>query len=559
MKDSIKKPKIIMVWIISLLVLSGGLMNIFFLVRPVLIGRRRLLMEIFPLEFLHLSRFLTLLTGVALVVSSFNIFKRKKRAFQIAVILFFLSVIFHLTKGLDYAQAIYSAVILGMLILARKSFTVKSSIPDFKWNLIRFGIAAIVVLIYGIAGFWIMDEREFGINFNIIDSIHKTFLYLTLVGSPEITPYTHHARWFIDSLYFITIVGIGYLFFSLFRPAIYRFRIIPHERAIAEDICEKYGRSSQDFFKYWPDKSIFFSPSRNCFIAYGVGGNYALTLGDPVGVEEEMEETIKGFIDFCEENDWGFGFHQALPDFLPIYSRLGLKKLKIGDDAIVDLTHFSLDGKEMKKMRHTLNKLEDSGIHIAQYEPPVPDDVISQLREVSDEWLKIPGRRERGFTLGKFEPGYIRSTPIFAAADQMGKIQAFLNVISSYRKGETTIDLMRHRIDSPNGVMDYLFVKLFLYNKEKGFERFNLGMAPMSGFMENEEASAEEKAVHFFFHRLNFLFSYSGLRQYKAKFTDLWEPRYLIYRNVLDLPRIAITLTKVSELKREKGDINNSE
>jgi len=551
----IKKSNHILVWIIALLVLSGGLMNIFLLIKYTLTGHRAILLEIFPLEFLHLSKLLTLLIGVSLVISSINIYKRKKRAFQTVVILSFLSVIFHLTKGLDYDQALYSSALMGMLIFTRKNFTVKSSIPDFKWGMIRFGIAAIVVFIYGIAGFWLMDKREFGISFSIIDSIHKTFLYLTFIGDPEIVPYTHHAKWFLDSLYFTTIIGIGYFLFSLFRPAIYRFRTLPHEHAIARDICTKYGRSVLDFFKYWQDKSIFFSQSQNSFIAYRVSVNYALALGDPVGPEGEIEDIIKEFIELCNENDWGFGFHQTLPDFLDVYNRLGLKKLKIGDDAIVDLMQFTTDGKEMRKMRGNNNKLEKLGIQFVEYEPPVPDEIIRQLKEVSDEWLQIPGRRERGFMLGKFDAHYVRSTAIYTAVDKDNKIQAFVNIIPSYHKGEISVDLMRHRTSALNGIMDYLFIKVFLHYKEKGFERFNFGMAPMSGFQENEEATAEERAVHFFFQRLNFLFSYSGLRHYKAKFATFWEPRYLIYRNVFDLPRLAIALDRISDVKREGKDL----
>jgi phosphatidylglycerol lysyltransferase len=154
-----------------------------------------------------------------------------------------------------------------------------------------------------------------------------------------------------------------------------------------------------------------------------------------------------------------------------------------------------------------------------------------------------------------FEPNYVRSTPIFAAVDKDGNVLAFVNIVPSYRKGEATVDLMRRRAEIPNGVMDYLFVKLFLYNREKGFERFNLGMAPMSGFQEREGASVEEKAVHYFFQHLNFLFSFRGLRQYKAKFASFWEPRYAVYRNVLDLPKLAFAMTKVSELNKNEYDM----
>jgi len=173
---------------------------------------------------------------------------------------------------------------------------------------------------------------------------------------------------------------------------------------------------------------------------------------------------------------------------------------------------------------------------------------MQQLKQVSDGWLQIPGRRERTFTLGLFDPEYIRSTPVYAAVDPMGKILAFVNSIPSFCKGEATIDLMRHLPDAPPGIMDFLFIKLFFAKKEEGYLRFSLGMAPMAGFQEHEEASAEERAVHYFMQQLHFLFSYQGLLHYKAKFATIWEPRYTIYRNVLNLPRVARAISEVSEI-----------
>lgn len=546
------KKRSVLIWTVALVTLGSGLVNLFSVIGPALPGRRALLKEIFPLEFMHLSRSLTLLIGFALVISSINIYKRKRMAFQIVSLLACLSVLFHLTKGLDYEEALASLTLLTALILVRKRFTVKSSAPDWRFALIRFGIAVIVAFGYGVSGFWLLDPREFGINFTIQDSIRRTLSFLSLMGDSEIVPHTYYARWFLDSLYLMTIIAAGYSSFALFRPVIYRFGTRPHERRLAAETVKAHGRSALDYFKLWPDKSYFFSASQRCFLAYRMGGNFAVVLADPVGPEEEIEWTIRQFAEFCRENDWGVGFHQVLPDFLPIYRRLGFRKLKIGDDAVVDLTQFSLDGRGMKKFRHKINHIERSGVHIRCYAPPLDEEVLLQAREVSKEWLRTPGRRERGFTLGMFEAGYIQSTPLFAAVDRDEKILAFVNIIPSYRAGETTVDLMRHRTEVPNGIMDYLFVNLFLRERERGFQRFNLGMAPMAGFQEREDASREEKAVHYFFQRLNFLFSYRGLRQYKAKFASFWEPRYTIYRNVFDLPRLAIALTRISELKAEE-------
>jgi lysylphosphatidylglycerol synthetase-like protein (DUF2156 family) len=48
--------------------------------------------------------------------------------------------------------------------------------------------------------------------------------------------------------------------------------------------------------------------------------------------------------------------------------------------------------------------------------------------------------------------------------------------------------------------------------------------------------------------RLPFLFSFGGLKAWKAKFASDWEPRYLIYRHAIDLPKVGVALGKVSEL-----------
>jgi len=531
--------------------LGSGIVNIISAAGRSLPGRHALLREVFPLEFLHLSRFLSLLVGFVLIVSSLNIFKRKKRALVLVLLLSGLSVVFHMTKGLDYEEAALSFVLMGALFFARKSFTVKSSTPDLRWSLAGLLMAAAAVLLYGTLGFWLLDKRDFGLSFSVADSIRRTVSAIAFVKDPRLIPHTRFAHWFLDSLDLISIMAILYVLYSLFRPVFYRLRTLPQERSRAAEILEKHGRSSLDVFKLYSDKTYFFSSSGLTFLSYRMAGAFAIVLADPIGPEEEIPGIIHAFRGICEENDWRLAFHQTLPDFLPHYRAEGFKKLKIGDDAIVDLAEFSLDGKRMKHIRHYLNQFEKSGFRSVYHEPPVPDDVMAGIREVSDDWLKIPGRRERGFTMGTFSEQEIRKTPVLVMAGPDGRIVAFMNIIRSYAPGETTIDLMRHRRDAPDGIMDGLFVKLFQRQKEKGFTRFSLGLAPMSGFQEGEEAGAEERAVQFFIQRLNFLFSYSGLYQYKAKFATHWEPRYTIYRNVVDLPRLVIALTRVSELKPE--------
>jgi phosphatidylglycerol lysyltransferase len=536
-----------LVELVVLVTLGSGLLNLYSVMGRLSPYQRELLREVFPLDFIRVSRFFTLLIGFFLAVSSVNLYKRKKRAFQFVFVLACLSVVFHLSRGFDYREAVFSLLLTVLLFISRGSFTVKSSIPDFSWSLTALAVVGIVAISYGSLGFWLLDRRDFGIDFTLGDSIRRTLLFFSLIGDPKIVPHTRHAQWFIDSLYLITAAAAGYSAVALYRPTEYRYRTLPRERALAKSIVEQHGRSSLDFFKVWPDKSYFFSGPQDCFIAYRVESNMAIVLGDPVGPLEEIEETLRSFIELCHQNGWSVVFHQTLPDFLPIYRSLGFRKLKIGDDAIVDLESFTLNGRRMKRLRNNIHHLTRSAVHIVRYDPPIPEQILAALKEVSDDWLQIPGRRERSFTMGRFSEDYLAVTPILAAVDQEGRVLAFVNLIPSYRGGEATIDLMRHRIEVPNGIMDYLFIKLFEYNRELGYHRVNLGMAPVAGFKENEKASREERTVHFFLQGLTFIFSFGGLRQYKAKFASQWEPRYCIYRNVFSLPRFALALAKVTE------------
>jgi phosphatidylglycerol lysyltransferase len=535
--------------VVALITLASGMANLYWAMNPPPLERWRLLSAILPLEFLRFPRSFMLLIGFALIISAINVYRRKRRAFHLALALSALSVVAHLLKGRDYEQSLLSLALIGLLWIARRDFTVRSAPPDWRWAMTSLTVAALVALGYGMAGFWLLDEREFGINFSLPDSIHRTLLYLTWVGDPRLAPRTPYAAWFLDSLYALSAAVVAYAGFAFFRPVIYRYRTLPRERALAKEIVERHGRSSLDYFKLWPNKSYYFSTSRRCFIAYSVGGNFAIALADPVGPPEEISGTISGFRRFCEDNGWGVAFYQTLPDFLPTYRSLGFKRLKIGDDAIVDLTSFTLEGGSRKRLRSRIKQLEKAGIKMKYFAAPVPDDLLKELREISDEWLGLPGRREREFSLGRFDPAYLRSTPVATVEDAGGRTLAFVNIVPSYHPGEATIDLMRHRPDAPNGVMDFLFVKLILRDRDEGYTRFNFGLSPMSGFQEREEASATERAVYLFFQRLTFLFSFGGLKAYKAKFASRWEPRYVIYRHALDLPKVGVALGKVSRLK----------
>lgn len=97
---------------------------------------------------------------------------------------------------------------------------------------------------------------------------------------------------------------------------------------------------------------------------------------------------------------------------------------------------------------------------------------------------------------------------------------------------------MRFLRDAPNGVMEYMFVKLMLWGREQGYRWFNLGMAPLSGMQEHALAPLWMRLGALLYRHGENFYNFQGIRQYKDKFAPVWEPKYLASPGGLALPRI---------------------
>jgi phosphatidylglycerol lysyltransferase len=76
--------------------------------------------------------------------------------------------------------------------------------------------------------------------------------------------------------------------------------------------------------------------------------------------------------------------------------------------------------------------------------------------------------------------------------------------------------------------MDFLFAKLLLRLQGEGYQRFGLGMAPLSGMAEHALAPRWHRVGRLLFtHGENF-YNFQGLRAFKEKFAPEWEARYLV-------------------------------
>jgi phosphatidylglycerol lysyltransferase len=500
------------------------------------------------LDPVNVTRTLALVSGFVLLLLSFALWRRRWIAWWLAVGFSTAVLIAHVGAHREQSVAVVAAIDLSLLLAYRRRFRVRSDIPTVRRGLLGVALSLAFALAYGTAGFWLLDRREFGIDFSLVGSLRYALRLYFSLGSAGLRPRTHYAAWFLDSFTVIGIIAIAAAALSILRPVVWRARTLPQERAEAKRLIERFGDSSLDRFKATDDKRYFFARRRDAVIAYGLSGATAIVLGDPVAADDEaFRRVLAEFLDFTDANAWQAAFHQVPETRLAAYRDAGLATLKIGEEAIVDVASFSLCGNGMKSLRASINRLTRDGYVTRYCESPHAGERLDALRAVSDSWLSLPGRRERSFTLGRWDAADIASCPVMTVEHADRGIVAFVNMILDGVAGEATFDLMRHRADAPSGCMDLLLVDLIACLKAQGFERLSLGMAPWSEVGANPGARLLERGVGVLTPRLERFFSVSGLRAYKSKFQPVWEPRFLVYGSEASLPRVALSIVRLTE------------
>ena len=162
---------------------------------------------------------------------------------------------------------------------------------------------------------------------------------------------------------------------------------------------------------------------------------------------------------------------------LPAYLDMGLTLYKLGEEANVPLPEFTLDGPERSGLRYIHRRLEKEGYLFEVLPADQVHDVLPKLRTISDAWLTEKNTREKGFSLGRFDEGYLSNFPV-CVIKQQGKIVAFANLWAGTDKQQLSLDLMRFGSQAPRSVMEYLFISLMLWGKQQGYQSFKLAWLP---------------------------------------------------------------------------------
>ncbi len=520
-----------------------GIINILSVITPALTNRLNLLKGYLSIDFIHLSKMFTLISGVLLLVTSANLFKGTRRAWYFALVFTITSVIFNVTKALDYEEALFALLTIGLLIYSRKEYTFKTGRISIQRGFSWFIGIFITVFIFNYFAFYFIDPSHFGVDFTKKEALYYTLHTFLLFGDSGLVPHTGFARDFQKLNYILGTVSWLVLIFSFYKTNVYVEQDDLEDYNNAENLVEEYGTSSLDYFKLTSDKQLFFSENMEGFVSYRTGNGFAAVLEDPVCLEQDKVTLIKEFEDYCQKNGFKSCYYRVGESGLFHFAPFRKQKLFIGQDAILDAENFSLAGKEKKSIRNGINVLEKSGYITEVKYAPQNENILDQIERVSDEWLKEFNKKEIVFAEGMFEREVVKNQDLITISDNEGQCMAFLNIIPYCAPDECSYDMIRKTENAPNGSTDALIVKLVEYAKNKKLKFINMGMTPMAG-IEQPNNTAEE-VLKFAYQRVGNFKHYQTLRNFKEKYADFWENKYLIYTNDLDLLQIPSVLNKV--------------
>jgi phosphatidylglycerol lysyltransferase len=527
----------------ALLTVLMGIVNLTSAIKPALMSRLALIEPFLPLEVRHGSRITSALAGFGLLVLAGNLWRRKRSAWALTVVLLVVTILTHLVKGLDFEEASLGLGLLVLLLVLRHSFHAASDRPSVRQGLVVLAIAFGFTLVYGALGFYLLD-KHFKVSFGLWAALRQTIVMFTAFYNPGLEPLTGFGRYFAGSIYVIGLGTVGFAALMLLRPVLLRSPATVEERRRAKAIIEQHGRTALARAALFDDKSYFFGPGETV-IAYAARGQGAMVLGDPIGPPEQVPDCIRLFRDFCARNDWTPAFASTLPETLDAYRAAGFDTICIGHEAIVALEGFTLEGSANKGVRYEVNHMEKLGYRAEVHQPPLEQGLLQSLHAISDAWLTLRHGGEMHFSDGWFDEEYLRNGPAIVVHAPDGSPTAFANLVPEYQKNELTIDLMRRYREVEHGTMEFLFARMLQWAREQGYGTFSLGLSALAAVGEKPDDPRVEQALHTLAEYVSRFYNFKGLHTFKEKFHPHWEPRYLAYPGPASLPLVLATLLRV--------------
>ncbi|WP_296405914.1 phosphatidylglycerol lysyltransferase domain-containing protein, partial [Psychrobacter sp.] len=455
--------------LMALIIAIVGLLMLIVSILPPNQDRELLLNELLPFSIVEASYLLNTLMGFALIVLARGLYQRLNGAWLLTMWLLGLSSVTLLIKHLEYETACLAILAFMVLYVKKDIFNRQSSLMSLRLNLPNLSLLSILFISLFWVGMFVHRHEPYTAS-----------LWWDTTGDSG-------AR-FMRSYAVLTIFSISYVMFSLIR-----FKKPKPVKASFDDLLKaekviKMSTKAIANLSLLGDKQLLFSNTGNSFIMYQVHGRSWIAMSDPIGDESEFFELINKFIALAQGFGGAYVFYEVSNRYGYLLNKNGIQLLKIGEEAIVDLDKYSLQGSKNAKYRQTISRGNKDGLTFEVVPPEQVANILGELKVISDIWLNDKGSVEKGFSLGYFDENYLKHFDC-AIIKYNNTIVAFSNIWKSGGLHELSVDLMRYRVvyneegKEIKSIMDYLFVNLFVWGKEQGYHNFSLGGAPFTGIV----------------------------------------------------------------------------
>ncbi|HVB26910.1 MAG TPA: phosphatidylglycerol lysyltransferase domain-containing protein, partial [Mycobacteriales bacterium] len=455
------------------------------------------------------------------------------------------SIVFHVVKGLDVEEALVAAGMLVLLLSFRAEFFALGDPRTRLRAAAVFGLLAGTSFVLGLA---LVALRRHAIipPYSFGDMIREVLWGLIGVSGPLRYRFDR-----VNDVIAFTLGGFGLLtalttVYLGLRPAEPTCRLDAAEEArVRELLCRHGERDSLGYFATRRDKSVLWSATGKACISYRVISGVMLASGDPIGDPEAWPGVIAEFCAQAARHAW-------LPAVMgcselggEIWTReAGLVALELGDEAIVEVAEFTLQGRAMRNVRQMVARVQRAG-YTAQVRRV--RDISAQeralLREQAAAWRSAETERGFSMALGRFgDSGDGACVAITAHKD--GLLRAFLHFVPWGERG-LSLDIMRRDRAADPGLNEFLIVEMLRVAPELGVTRVSLNFAAFRAALERGERLGAGPILRAWRGVLLFLsrwFQIESLYRFNAKFRPIWEPRFICYPGAADLPRMALAM-----------------
>jgi lysyl-tRNA synthetase, class II len=479
--------------------------------------------------------------GALLLIASRGLARGNRRAWQLSIALLAISAVLHLLRGPDYLAAIITALMAVALLARRQDFPFSGDPGARPSAIVRLvGMLALAVG-YGLIAIFVYRTAA-GVSFRLSDAWSDTVR--ALVGMrPVREAYLGHdfSRWFPFSVLSIAAIGLIWAADVWLRP--WRQRIFPDagRRERATQIVRQWGDDTLAPFALRADKDWFIKGQT--LVAFRVVRDVAVVSGDPIGPPDEAAQVLAEFLTHARAHGWHVAVLGASDRLLQVYRSTGLHPVYHGDEAIIDIASFSLDGRPMRASRQAVHRLERSGYRTeAMWAANLPPSVRAELAALDEDWLR--GQVRKGFTMeldSLFRLGGTDAA-FLIGRDADGHLAGCLHMAVCAPSRSLSLSSMPRRPGTPNGFSAWLIVNAVAWARHNGFEHLSLNFAPFADLLSGETPTSSAQrlkrgALLKLKHAL--ALQLDNLVRFDKQFSPRWQSRYVVVEHRTDLPRVA--------------------